>query len=124
MLESTRNKLIAAAASIAAIGLTIAAHTYEAHVDAVIVDAGVSRTTGIERVTDLLTGAVEPNETVTTGVMLPAGATVTDVSGTFEIVSQSTTPRGDGLWLEVVARNPTEAPLRFIGFVTFTMGDD
>jgi len=116
---------IAAASVFAVVGVVeFSESDYVDSTNSMMGDAGLSRTTGSERTTDLLTGEVEPGGTVTTGVTLPLGARASDVigPGTFDVVSFTHTDRKDGTWLEVVSRNTTDAPLRFVGFVTYTMG--
>ncbi len=118
-----KNRLMAAAAAISAlIGITaIATHDYNEETNSALGDAGLTRSIGESRVTDLLTGPVEPGETVVTGVTLPAGAVVTDVIGLgmFEVVEHTSSPRDGMVWVEVVARNKSSAPMRFVGFVSF-----
>lgn len=124
-----RNRLIAASGALAAI-IGVAAFNsgdHSARVNAALSDAGTSRTQGAERTTDLLTEPVEPGATIQTGVTLPPGSAVTDVSGPgmFEIVEHVESVRhGGDVWCLVTVRNRTGAPMRFVGFVTFTVGGD
>lgn len=127
-LEITkRTKLIAAATGVAALASTVLAvamfsgDDYSREVNAVIDDAGVSRTRGVARVTDLLTAVVEPGADVTTGVTLPLGSRVTDIvpGGPFTIGKQEHADREGGTWYEVTAHNGGIAPMRFVAFIEF-----
>jgi hypothetical protein len=127
-LEVTkRTKLIAAATGAAALISTVLAVSmfssdeYSREVNAALDDAGVSRTNGEKRLTDLLSAPVEPGAEVTTGVTLPLGWRVTDVApaGLFTIEKQSHTDREAGTWYEVTARNTGVVTTRFVAFVEF-----
>jgi hypothetical protein len=112
---------LAAVALAAVTGLVVATRDYDEHTTAAIRDAGLSRSSGETRVSDLLTEPVEPGATVSTGVFLPLGARVTDVmpAAQFAIESQTHDDRGlDGTWYEVTARNQGPAPLRFFAFIS------
>jgi hypothetical protein len=125
-----RTQLAAATAGIAAIigvsALAFRADEYQERVTAVLEDAGVSRTGPGDRVIDLLTAAVEPGATVTTGVNLPLGSRASDVAvaGMFDVDLVTHTDRVDTTWLEVVARNRTGVPMRFVAFVTYSISPD
>lgn len=118
-----RAKILAGAA---VVGLTIAGFVeftsddYNAQVNVVLQDAGVSRTTGSDRITDLLTGPVEPGDQARAVVSLPPGSTVDDVlpAGGFVIVSQGTGPRGEYV---VTVRNDGLTTQRFMGFISYTV---
>jgi hypothetical protein len=118
-----RTRLAAAAAALAVTAslALIATRDYSEHTTEAIHDAGLSRSTGASRVTDLLTAPVEPGELVTTGVSLPRGARVTDVmpAAQFAIESQTHTDHGHGTWYEVTARNQGPASIRFFAFISF-----
>jgi hypothetical protein len=117
-----RARIAAAAAALAVVaGLVIATRDYSEHTTEAIHDAGLSRSTGATRVTDLLTAPVEPGGIVTTGVSLPPGARVTDVmpAAQFAIESQTHTDHEGRTWYEVTARNQGPAPLRFFAFISF-----
>jgi hypothetical protein len=123
-----RNRLIAAglAAIIGVSSIAFRSDEYTEHVNAAMSDAGVSRTIGNERTTDLMTGPVEPGAAVKSGVSLPLGARASDVSaaGFFDIELVAHVDRVDSTWLEVTARNRTGAPVRFVAFVTYSLATD
>ena len=122
-----RMKLIAAATGVSALVSTALAvamfsgDDYSREINGTLGDAGVSRTSGAVRVTDLLTEIVEPGESVITGVTLPRGWRVTDIvpSGSFTIEKQDHVDRDDVTWYEVTAHNGGIAPMRFVAFVEF-----
>jgi hypothetical protein len=120
-------RLIAAAAGLAAIvgvsALAFRADDYTERVNEVLSDAGMSRTEGAERLTDLMTEPVAPGATITTGVMLPLGwrASDVDTAGMFEVQTATHEDRKDGTWLEVTARNRAGAPMRFVAFITYSL---
>jgi hypothetical protein len=116
-----------AIASIIGVAVLNSANYSSRAVDAVM-DAGLSRTTGNERITDLMTSVVEPGAEVTTGVSLPPGARVSSVmpANAFTVVSQTHTDHpadtdaGVGwTWYEIRARNDGIAPLRFVAFIAY-----
>lgn len=116
--------VLAATAVAAAIGIgVIASGDYSASTTAIIEDAGLSRSGGPSRMTDLLTAPVQPGAEITTGVTLPLGARVEHVSpaGQFSVVSQQHTDNDDSTWFELVVRNDGPAPMRFVGFIEFTV---
>lgn len=124
--EPTKKQKLAAAAAAtaAAIGIGIAsfrARDYAAPVDVTLTDAGLSRTSGETRTTDLLTGPVQPGASVTTGVNLPPGSRVTDLAmpDGFSAGSGNHTDSEDATWYEVSVTNTGETPKRFVGFVSF-----
>ena len=107
--------------AMAAIGV-VALSARDDATDAVLEDAGLSRHGfGDRRVTDLLTRPIEPGETSKVGVNLPRGSRMIDVvgAGGFEIVSSNHTDGDRWTWLEIVVRNDTPAPMRFVGFVAY-----
>ncbi len=127
-LELTkRTKLITAATGVSALISTVlavemfSADDYSREANAVLEDAGVSRLSGAVRVTDLLSAPVEPGESVTTGVTLPAGSRVADIAvgGLFTIDKQTHTDHEDGTWYEVTARNAGPSSMRFVAFIEF-----
>jgi hypothetical protein len=121
-----RTKVAAAIAAITAalggIGVALRSSDYDATVSPIIADSGMSRSEGATRITDLLTRPVAPGETVETDVMLPLGARVTDVmlAAPFTIVSQTHADLADGTQYKLTATNSGPAPVRLIGFVSFT----
>jgi hypothetical protein len=123
---STRVKLIAAASGVAALvgiaALTFSSGEYNHTTNDALEDAGMSRSYGASRVTDLMTAIVEPGAEVITGVTLPLGWRVVDIApaGMFAILEQKHVDGADGTWYEVRARNDGLAPMRFVGFVEFT----
>lgn len=125
LTPQTRTRLAAAAAAVvAAIGVgAVATRDYSDRTTAILVDAGISRAVGSRRGTDLLTGPVAPGAEAKTGVNLPLGARVSSVmpAGQFAVVSQSHTDNDDATWFEIVVRNDGPAPLRFVGFIEFTV---
>lgn len=122
-----RQKLAAAAAAVGVLtGIaitTFSADDYSNKTNAALADAGVSRSEGATRVTDLLTEVVEPGEAVTTGVNLPRGARVTDVApgGLWTVEKQTHEDHEASTWYEVTARNTGPAPVRFVAFVEFSV---
>jgi hypothetical protein len=120
----TRNNLIAASAlALATVtGVVLSTRDYNDATTAAIEDAGLTRHSGAVRMTDLLTGEVEPGATVVTGVSVPDGTTVLDVetSSNFEIIRHGVIAKR-GAWLEVEARNTGSAASRFVGFVKFAV---
>lgn len=122
-----RQKLAAIATAIVAfIGVGAAVHGYTPTVDTALVDAGVSRTTGTTRTTDLLTVPVDPGVSITTGVTLPRGARVTDIApgDGFTVGAQTHTDHHDGTWYEVTVTRTGDTPARFVGFVSFNIATD
>lgn len=120
---TTRTKLAAGVFALSVvIGVVVLSSVdYEETAKAALEDAGVSRTNGEHRVTDLLTGEVEPGAEATTGVTLPLGWRVDDVmpAGPFEVLKQSHEDRPDGTWYEVTVRNAGPVPARFVAWVQF-----
>ena len=123
--QSKRIELAAAAGALAlfagVVALTFSADQYSRQADAVLEDAGASRTEGPTRVQDLLSPPVEPGATVVTGVHVPPGWRVTDISpgGPFAVLSQTHTDHDDRTWYEVTARNDGPVVSRFVAWVEF-----
>lgn len=112
-------KLVGAAAALAALlGVAYSVATHNSGVVATLADAGLSHGS---QVTDLATAEVQPNGEATTGVTLPFGSTGIDVIAPpqFEVLSTETENRPLGLYVRVRVRNKSQAPLRFIAYVSF-----
>lgn len=125
---ATRTKLAAGVFALSVVGSVIVLSTvdYEEATRAALEDAGVSRSVGETRVTDLLSEPVEPGAETTTGVTLPLGWRVDDVmpAGMFVVLKQTHEDRTDGTWYEVTVRNAGPVPARFVGWIEFAAPSD
>lgn len=120
---SPRAKLAGVAASAALIaGVTIATlpdnPDHASSVDLVDAPSSTSMET---RNTDLLTAIVDPGQSVTTDVILPAGTVVNAVvpAEPFAIVEYKSIILKDGVRLVVTASNEGSQPERFVGLVSY-----
>lgn len=123
-LDRRTAKIVAGVAAVvlaAGAAVMLAPDAYNQQIDAIIHDAGASRVEGVLRATDMMSEAVEPGATATTGVMLPEGARASRLTmrDGFELVGETHDDRDGGTWYEVTARNTGAEPARLLAIVQF-----
>jgi len=120
---SKKTKVAAAAAAMMA-ALIVAgkfADDYTHETAVILEDAGLSRTQGAKRMTDLLSEDIEPGAVGQTSVNLPPGSRVDDVTltGGFAVIDQNHQDSLDATLYILHARNNGAAKARIMGFITY-----